>query len=317
MPDSHTWRGKVTQTTGSWYAVLLDSGKQIQCRLRGKIKLQELDTTNPVAVGDWVMVEKTPEEEVYVIAEILKRNNYIIRQSPRKQHQRHIIASNIDQFFIIAAISQPRTSLGFIDRCIAAAECYHIPLQIIINKKDLLRKKDWEKLEEWLAIYRHIGYPIQVISANDAADIARIKLLLQDKTTLVSGHSGVGKTTLLNAVNPALNLKTGKISDKWEKGMHVTTFATLYRVADNSFVIDTPGIKEFAILHLEPEEVSGYFIDINRFAKSCKYNNCMHLNEPECAVLHALENGKLAPSRYESYLNIVENIKAINYWERK
>lgn len=316
-PSEKQWKGKVMQTTGSWYVVLLDSEKSVQCRLRGKIKLQDLDTTNPIAVGDYVIVEQLEESNEFIITEILLRRNYIIRQSPRKEHQRHIIASNIDQFFIVATISQPRTSLGFVDRCIAAAECYHIPVHIIINKKDLLRKKDLTKLEEWQLMYKAIGYPVHVISANDKEDIATLKTLLKDKVTLIAGHSGVGKSTLLNAVNTSLKLKTGKISGKWEKGMHTTTFATLYQIFENTFVIDTPGIKEFSLLHVEPEEVSGYFIDINAFAKSCKYNNCMHINEPECAVLNALENGKLAPARYENYLNIVDNIKSTNYWERK
>ena len=310
-------KGKVTQTTGSWYAVLLENGNTVQCRLRGKLKLQDLDTTNPVAVGDFVLLENTLEDGEFVITDILERQNYIIRQSPRKEHQRHIIASNIDQFFIVATISQPRTSLGFVDRCIAAAECYHIPVHIIINKKDLLRKKDIEKLKEWQQIYHSIAYPIHVISANDKADIEMLKNILKDKTTLISGHSGVGKSTILNAVNGDLRLKTGKISSKWKKGMHTTTFATLYSIFENTFVIDTPGIKEFSILHVEPEEVSGYFVDIKEHAKSCKFNNCMHINEPDCAVLSALDDGRLAPTRYENYLNIVENIKEINYWERK
>ena len=190
-------------------------------------------------------------------------------------------------------------------------------MHIIINKKDLLRKKDIEKLKEWQQIYHSIAYPIHVISANDKADIEMLKNILKDKTTLISGHSGVGKSTILNAVNGDLRLKTGKISSKWEKGMHTTTFATLYSIFENTFVIDTPGIKEFSILHVEPEEVSGYFVDIKEHAKSCKFNNCMHINEPDCAVLSALDDGRLAPTRYENYLNIVENIKEINYWERK
>lgn len=317
MTEQRQQKGRVIQTTGSWYDVLLENGQQIQCRLRGKFKLQELDTTNPIAVGDFVLVEKTIDDGDLVIVEILERQNYIVRQSPRQKHQRHIIASNIDQFFILATISQPRTSLGFIDRCIAAAECYHIPVHIIINKKDLLRKKDLEKLEAWLSIYENVPYPIHVISATNKTDIAKIEALLKDKTTLIAGHSGVGKTTLMNAVNPKLQLKTGKLSHKWEKGTHTTTFAALYQIQENTFVIDTPGIKEFAILHIEPEEVSGYFKDISKFSKSCKYNNCMHINEPECAVLSALDSLKIAPSRYENYINIVNDIQSINYWERK
>jgi ribosome biogenesis GTPase len=311
-------RGRVIQTTGSWYQVYLaEQNRTIACRLKGKLKIKDIDTTNPIAVGDYVLVENSDDKNDFVITEIEERRNYIIRQSPRQKHQRHIIASNIDQFFIIATISQPRTSIGFLDRCIAAAECYHIPVTIIINKKDILRDKDLQKLEDWKMIYKHISYPIHVISSFNDEDLLNIKNLLRNKTTLVAGHSGVGKTSLLNAINPNLKLKTGTISTKWEKGKHTTTFATLYQIETDTYIIDTPGIKEFSILHVEPEEVSGYFIDINHFAKDCKYNNCMHINEPDCKVVEALEQGKLAPSRYENYLNIIQNIEETNYWERK
>lgn len=310
--------GRVIQTTGSWYQVFLTKdSKTISCRLKGKLKIKELDTTNPIAVGDFVELEISEDKNDYVITSILDRKNYIIRQSPRQKHQRHIIASNIDQFFIIATISQPRTSIGFIDRCIAAAECFHIPIHIIINKKDILREKDKQILDEWMLIYKQIQYPISLISSFDDEDIQTLKNLLKNKTTLVAGHSGVGKTSLLNAISTNLNLRTGTISNKWEKGKHTTTFATLYQLDENTSIIDTPGIKEFSILHVEPEEVSGYFVEINQLAKGCKYHNCIHINEPECNVLLALENGKLAPSRYENYINIIDNIKAINYWERK
>lgn len=309
---------KVFQTTGSWYQVFVAAENRIlQCRLKGKLKLKETDTTNPIAVGDDVILEKSDDGNDYNITEILERRNYIIRQSPRQKHQRHIIAANIDHFFIIATISQPRTSIGFIDRCIAAAECFHIPVTIIINKKDLLREKDKIKLKEWQSIYKQIPYDLLVLSAFDDEDVRLLKSLTQNKTVLIAGHSGVGKTSLLNALNNKLNLKTGTISNKWEKGKHTTTFATLYQIDENTNIIDTPGIKEFSILHVEPEEVSGYFVDINQIAKECKYNNCMHINEPECNVLLALENGKLAPSRYENYVNIIDNIKETNYWERK
>lgn len=314
----HKIRGRVIQTTGSWYQVYwIEQDRTISCRLKGKLKLKDIDTTNPIAVGDYVWIENSEDSNDYVITTIEDRSNYIIRQSPRNKHQRHIIASNIDQFFIIATISQPRTSIGFIDRCIAAAACFHIPVCIIINKKDLLREKDKQKLEEWKLIYNQINYKIEVISSFYDEDIVNIRNLIKDKTTLIAGHSGVGKTSLLNAISSGLNLKTGTISTKWEKGKHTTTFATLYQTQENTYIIDTPGIKEFSILHVEPEEVSGYFIEINELAKSCKYNNCMHTNEPDCNVLEALEHGKLAPSRYESYLNIVQNIQDINYWERK
>lgn len=307
--------GRVIQTTGSWYQVLAE-GKVITCRLKGKFKLSDLDTTNPLAVGDFVVLEQTENGE-FVIAEILPRENYIIRQSPRQKHQRHILASNINQAILVATISKPRTSLGFIDRFICSAASFHIPVVIIINKVDLHTEKDKRQLEYMQQVYPEIGIPVLALSAQNPNDILQFHDLLQDKTSLIAGHSGVGKSTLLNALNPDLNLKTGKISEKWNKGMHTTTFATMFEVFDNSFVIDTPGIKEFANLHIEPEEVSGYFSEINKYAESCQYNNCMHVQEPNCAVIKAVEEGKIALTRYENYLNILQDIKEVNYWERK
>ena len=309
------YKGRILQTTGSWYQVLLD-GKMVMARLKGKFKLEELDTTNPIAVGDYVTLEKTEHNE-FIINEIHPRQNYIIRQSPRNKHQRHIIASNIDLALLVVTIAQPRTSLGFIDRFIAAAESFHIPVKIVINKIDLIREKDEELLEYMQIIYNHLGYEVICSSTITGVGIDTIKSLLQDKTSLVVGHSGVGKSTLLNAINNKLELKTGKISEKWGKGMHTTTFATMIQIMENSFIIDTPGIKEFMLLQVEPEEVSGYFIDIKKFAVDCQFNNCLHQNEPNCAVKDAVENTKIAATRYENYLNIIQNIKEINYWERK
>ncbi len=308
-------KGRIIQTTGSWYQVLLDD-KIIMARLKGKFKLEELDTTNPIAVGDYVTLEKTEGNE-FIINEIHARTNYIIRQSPRNKHQRHIIASNIDQALLVVTIAQPRTSLGFVDRFIAAAESFHIPVKIVINKIDLIREKDQQLLEYMQIVYNHLGYEVICSSTISGEGIDKIKNTLQDKTTLVAGHSGVGKSTLLNAINNELNLKTGTISEKWGKGKHTTTFATMIQILNNSFIIDTPGIKEFMLLQVEPEEVSGYFIDIKKFAEDCQFNNCLHQNEPNCAVKKAVENTKIAATRYENYLNIIENIKEINYWERK
>ena len=308
-------KGRIIQTTGSWYQVLLDN-KIITARLKGKFKLQELDTTNPIAVGDYVSLEKTDNGE-FIINEIHERNNYIIRQSPRNKHQRHIIASNIDLALLVVTIAQPRTSLGFIDRFIAAAESFHIPVKIVINKIDLIREKDQQLLEYMQIVYNHLGYEVICSSTITNEGVDKIKSTLENKTTLVAGHSGVGKSTLLNAINKDLNLKTGTISEKWGKGKHTTTVATKIQIMDNSFIIDTPGIKEFMLLQVEPEEVSGYFKDIKQFAEDCQFNNCLHQNEPNCAVKKAVENTQIAATRYENYLNIIQNIKDINYWERK
>ncbi len=308
-------KGRIIQTTGSWYQVLLD-GKMVMARLKGKFKLDELDTTNPIAVGDFVTLEKTVNNE-YIINEIHPRHNYIVRQSPRNKHQRHIIASNVDQALLIVTIAQPRTSLGFIDRFIAAAESFHIPVKIVLNKTDLIREKEQEQADYLKAVYNQLGYTVIEASTVTGQGISIIRETLRDKTTLVAGHSGVGKSTIVNAINAELNLKTGKISEKWGKGMHTTTFATMFEIMPDSFIIDTPGIKEFMLLQVEPEEVSGYFTDIKQYAEGCQFNNCLHRNEPNCAVKEAVENAKIAPTRYENYLNIIDNIRDINYWERK
>ncbi|HQO31920.1 MAG TPA: ribosome small subunit-dependent GTPase A [Chitinophagales bacterium] len=308
-------KGRIIQTTGSWYQVLLD-GKMVMARLKGKFKLDELDTTNPIAVGDFVTLEKTVNNE-YIINEIHPRHNYIVRQSPRNKHQRHIIASNVDQALLIVTIAQPRTSLGFIDRFIAAAESFHIPVKIVLNKTDLIREKEQEQADYLKVVYNQLGYTVIEASTVTGQGIAIIRETLRDKTTLVAGHSGVGKSTIVNAINAELNLKTGKISEKWGKGMHTTTFATMFEIMPGSFIIDTPGIKEFMLLQVEPEEVSGYFTDIKQYAEGCQFNNCLHRNEPNCAVKEAVENAKIAPTRYENYLNIIDNIRDINYWERK
>lgn len=309
-------KGRIIQTTGSWYQVLSDD-KIITARLKGKFKLDELDTTNPIAVGDEVTFEETERHE-FIIGEIHPRTNYIIRQSPRNKHQRHIIAANIDQAMLVVTIAHPRTSLGFIDRFIAAAESFHIPVKIVLNKTDLLKKEKETEQQEYLrVVYNHLGYEVLETSSETKEGIDKVRYCLQNKTTLVAGHSGVGKSTLLNAINPELNLKTGKISEKWGKGMHTTTFATMYKIMENSFIIDTPGIKEFMMLQVEPEEVSGYFIDIKKYAEGCQFNNCLHQNEPNCAVKSAVEEAKIAPTRYENYLNILQDLQDINYWERK
>ncbi|HQD13600.1 MAG TPA: ribosome small subunit-dependent GTPase A, partial [Chitinophagales bacterium] len=253
----------------------------------------------------------------YIINEIHPRHNYIVRQSPRNKHQRHIIASNVDQALLIVTIAQPRTSLGFIDRFIAAAESFHIPVKIVLNKTDLIREKEQEQADYLKAVYNQLGYTVIEASTVTGQGIAIIRETLRDKTTLVAGHSGVGKSTIVNAINAELNLKTGKISEKWGKGMHTTTFATMFEIMPDSFIIDTPGIKEFMLLQVEPEEVSGYFTDIKQYAEGCQFNNCLHRNEPNCAVKEAVENAKIAPTRYENYLNIIDNIRDINYWERK
>lgn len=309
-------KARILQSTGSWYQARAESGQVISCRLLGKFKLEEQKSTNPIAVGDEVILAQDTQSSDYVIEEILPRRNYIVRQSPRQKHLKHILAANIDQAILIVTISQPRTSLGFIDRFLVVAEMYHIPVTIVVNKIDATSKKDEAVLQKILDIYPSIGYPVILASAINMQGIEEITELLKDKTSLVVGHSGVGKSTTVNAINPALQLKTAKISNKWQKGMHTTTFATMFEIFDNSFIIDTPGIKELFVIEIEPEELSGYFPEMRKVSQGCQYNNCLHENEPSCAVKDALLEDQIAESRFESYLGILDNIRSIDYWER-
>jgi len=277
--------------------------------VKGIFRLEEEKVTNPVAVGDNVSIEFEESEGTAVITEILPRINYISRQSPRLRQARHIIAANIDQAFLIATIAYPRTSTGFIDRFLLTAEAYGIPAHIIFNKQDILKRKDLTKQEAAAGIYRQIGYPVHLISALSATDVARVKSLMTNKTTLLSGHSGVGKSTLINAIHPQANLKTGDISEFSLKGKHVTTFAEMLELPFGGYVIDTPGIKEFGLLDIGPNEASHYFREMRDLLNDCKFNNCLHINEPKCAVMLAVEDGRISEERYRNYLNILEDCR--------
>jgi ribosome biogenesis GTPase len=309
-------KGLVLQSTGSWYQVETERKDVFPCRLPGRFRQEDNKTTNPIAVGDRVVIQFDEETGDRVIEEILPRSNYIVRQSPRQKHARHIIAANIDQAMLIVTVSQPRTSTGFIDRFLVAAETYHIPVIIVVNKMDVLRDKDQCKLEEILEIYPPLGYPVLTVSAEKKMGLESVTDEMKGKTTLISGHSGVGKSTLINALQPGLDLKTKHISSKWEKGMHTTTFATMYPIMQDAYIIDTPGIKEFFVVEIAPQELSGYFPEMREKLQQCQYNNCLHFNEPGCAVREAVEAGEIAFPRYENYLNILENLQSVNYWER-
>ena len=299
--------GRVLRSTGSWYLVRLNDGRRADCRVKGKFRLDEEKITNPVAVGDNVSLELEETDGTAVIAEILPRINYISRQSPRQKQARHIIAANVDQAFLIATIANPRTSTGFIDRFLLTAEAYGIPAHIIFNKQDVLKGKDLKKQGEVVRIYQQIGYPVHLVSALSEGDVGKIKLLMKNKTTLLSGHSGVGKSTLINAIHPQANLKTGEISEFSQKGKHVTTFAEMLELPFGGYVVDTPGIKEFGLLDIEPNEVSHYFREMRDLLNDCKFNNCLHINEPKCAIKHALEQGKIPEERYKNYLRMLED----------
>jgi ribosome biogenesis GTPase / thiamine phosphate phosphatase len=299
-------RGRVIKSTGSWY-IVKTNGQIINARLRGKFKQDDLKLTNPIAVGDEVEILQEEKQDSFVITEIIPRTNYIIRKSTRKSHFSHIIASNIDQAFLIITIKSPKTSLGFIDRFLVSTESFRIPTTIIINKSDLLIKKsDQELVEEIKNIYEPLGYPVKQISALFTEEIDPLIIdSLKGKTTLLSGHSGVGKSTFLNKIRPQSNQQTKEISKFSAKGVHTTTFAEMFELPENGFIIDTPGIKEFGILDIEENELSHYFVEMRRHLGKCKFHNCKHVNEPQCAILEKLAQGEIEPSRYENYLNIL------------
>ncbi len=301
-------KGRVTKSTGSWYAVLAEDGKHYQCRLRGKFKLVNKKITNPIAVGDWVSIEEDKvQNDAWIITEIAPRTNYMIRKSPKKTDHGHLLAANIDQAIIIATIKQPVTSTGFIDRLLVTAESYRIPSRILINKKDLLDDQDLEQVRPLVEMYEEVGYQVDIVSAFDKADVTKVKSLLTDKFTMMAGHSGVGKSTLLNALVPDAEQQVNEVSAFANKGVHTTTFAEVFEVAPRSYIIDTPGIKELGLLEIEKHELSHYFPEMRRFLGDCKFNDCQHMEEPGCKILEALENGEIHTSRYYSYLSMMQD----------
>ena len=299
-------KGRVIKSTGSWYIVRVD-GEVFSARLKGKFKQDELKLTNPIAVGDWVEMEREENQATAVISRILPRENYVIRKSTRKQHFSHIIASNLDQAILVITMKKPRTSLGFIDRFLVSTESFRIPAILVVNKMDQF---EGEEEEEWLQdiheIYEPLGYPVLEVSALKEKGLkAKFLPLIQGKSSLISGHSGVGKSTLLNALVPEAKQNTKEISGFSAKGVHTTTFAELFAIPEGGDLIDTPGIKEFGILDVEDNELSHYFPEMRKYLGQCKYNNCTHINEPGCVVLKKLEEGFIHPYRYQSYVNIL------------
>ena len=296
--------GVVTKSTGSWYLVRTPDGSKYKCRIAGKLRLDNRRTTNPVAVGDFVeFIPETDQEGVIQI--ISPRKNYIIRKSLNLSHQAHILASNLDQAILVATLVLPRTSTGFIDRFLITAEAYDIPAVIIFNKKDLLNEELLQIQQNLMSLYEGIGYPCHLVSSFNEDDVEKVKTIFQNKTSLISGHSGVGKSTLINAVQDGLNLKTGEISDAHNKGKHTTTFAELFELSFGGFIIDTPGIKELGVLEMKREEVGHYFPEFRKLMHDCKFNNCTHTNEPSCAVINALKAGKIDEGRYYNYCSIL------------
>ena len=299
----------VYKSTGSWYIVKNEIGEFYNARIKGKFKIDNITSTNPVAVGDKVDVDKEDiQEGSVVITNIYPRKNYITRQSPHNKHQHHIIASNLDQSLLFATLKDPKTSQGFIDRFLVASEAYHVPSIIVFNKSDLYEKKEMEKLDELKFIYEANGYKVLLMSLEKNEGVQEVTNLLKDKITLLSGHSGVGKSSFINIVFPELTLKTQDVSGWSGKGLHTTTFAEMYDLPVGGKIIDTPGLREFALMDIEKNELSHYFPEMKALMAECRFNNCMHIEEPGCAVKQAIEEGKISASRYISYLNILSSI---------
>lgn len=300
--------GLVMKSTGSWYFIREDSGKIINGRMRGKFRLDNIQHTNPIAVGDFVDYEMG-EDDFAIIHKIHERKNYIIRRSVNLSKKTHIIASNIDRAFLVVTVNNPKTSYGFIDRFLVTAEAYHIPATIVFNKMDSYDEEQLEIVEDYKFVYEPLGYRTMEVSAISGLNLEEFKSELKGITTLFSGHSGVGKSTLLNALNPNLTIKTSEVSDFNQKGQHTTTFAEMHEWPFGGFCIDTPGIKEFGLVDMEKDEIQNYFPEIFNLKRECKFDNCLHINEPKCAVREAVENGEIAASRFESYVGFLDEIQ--------
>ncbi len=298
-------KGLVIKSTGSWYEVK-HKNEVFTCRLKGKFRIKGIKNTNPVTVGDIVDFELEEKQKTGVIHKIYERKNHIIRKSVNLSKQTHIIASNIDQVFLLITIDNPPTFTGFIDRFLASAEAYKIPAILIFNKIDTYDKKADLAKEKLKEIYTKIGYKCMDISALNKTNIASLKTMMKDKVSMFAGHSGVGKSTLANAIDPNLNLKTKEISTQYKQGQHTTTFAEMFTLPFGGYLIDTPGIKGFGVVDFEPNEITDYFPEFFALKGSCKFHNCLHTNEPKCAVKEALENNEIAESRYKSYVQILE-----------
>lgn len=304
----------IYKSTGSFYTAIDEAGVVWIARARGKFKIDStIRSTNPIAVGDEVTLQIENEaDRTAIITAIGKRRNYMVRTSPHNRHQKHIVASNIDEAMVVATIHSPRTSNGFLDRFLITAEAYHIPAIIVFNKADLIEGEYVAEWEEKKQIYEAIGYRTFTIQATDPASVQVLKDHLEGKTTLISGHSGVGKSTLINALAPTLDLRVQEVSDWSGKGQHTTTFAEMFTLSNGAKIIDTPGVKEFGIVDIDQYELAQYFPEMRAKMPECRFNNCLHINEPDCAVKEALD-GEISVSRYESYLNILDSLPKHNY----
>ena len=296
-------QGVVIKSTGSWYTVKTDDGDLLNCRIRGKFRMQDIKSTNPIVVGDKVLLSQ--EEDSFLIDELFDRKNIIVRKSVNLSKQTHILASNIDQAILVVTMQSPQTSTGFIDRFLVSAQAYGVDVVILFNKTDLYDKATLALLKERRSIYEKIGYRcLSKSTLND--DLSDIKELMKAKVNVISGHSGVGKSTLLNSIQPNLNITTQEISEQHQQGQHTTTFSEMHDLDFGASIIDTPGVRGFGLIEMDKYELGDYFVEFFKLKSDCKFNNCLHINEPKCAVKLALENGEIAPSRYKNYLNMLE-----------
>jgi ribosome biogenesis GTPase len=307
-------KARIYKSTGSWYVAKAADGKLYNARIKGIFKIDEITSTNPIAVGDEVeMLIEDVQEESAMIDRIYDRKNYVARVSPHNKRQHHIIASNLDQSILFATLKEPKTSQGFMDRFLISCESYHIPAIIVFNKADLYKKKEMEKFELLKGIYEAIGYKVVLASVQTGQGVNEVKSLLKDKTTLLSGHSGVGKSTFINAVFPQFNLRTQEVSGWSGKGLHTTTFAEMFDLDGGGQIIDTPGVREFGLVDIPKQELSHFFPEMRVLINDCQFNNCMHINEPGCAVKAAVNAGTVSVDRYASYLTILDTIEEYLY----